>query len=115
MTIDVASAAATLKLEREKLVHQLHELGADESGALTGDMDYGDTFADAGAVTAERTEVLGLVDGLKRMLDEIDAALAKIDEGTYGTCINCGNEIGSERMEFRPTSVLCVTCKSNGA
>jgi len=112
MTIDLAQAEVTLRDERKKLVHQLHELGADESGELTGEVDFGDTFADAGAVTAKRTEVLGFVDGLKRMLDDVDMALGQIEDGTYGTCTKCGSVIGAARMEFRPTSVLCVSCKS---
>lgn len=101
-----------LQEERARLVHQLDELGASESGDLTGDVDYGDGFADAAAATAERTEVLGLVENLKVALDEVDEALAAIDDGTYGTCRTCGNEIGDARLEFRPASVQCVTCKS---
>ncbi len=111
-TIDLASAKAALDDERAKLVHQLHELGADESGELTGDVDYGDAFADAGAATAERTEVLGLVERLKRSLDEIDVALGKIEEGTYGLCEECGKPIGAARLEIRPQARFCMECKS---
>ncbi|HSR44390.1 MAG TPA: TraR/DksA C4-type zinc finger protein [Acidimicrobiia bacterium] len=75
-------------------------------------MQFGDGFADAGAATAERTEVLGLVESLKRQLDSVDAALAKLDAGTYGRCAKCDKEIGAARMEARPTSVLCMDCKS---
>jgi DnaK suppressor protein len=113
MTIDIASAEASLIEEREKLLHQLHELGADENGDLTGEVDYGDAFADAAAATAERTEVLGLVETLKRLLEDVDAALVRIGDGTYGICADCGKQIGVARMEFRPTSRLCVDCKSN--
>ena len=113
MTIDIASAEANLRAEREKLIHQLHQLGADENGDLTGDVDYGDAFADAAAATAERTEVIGLVDTLKQLLDDVDAALGRIGEGKYGVCAECGKTIGAARMEFRPTSRLCVDCKSN--
>ena len=98
--------------ERARLVHQLQELGADETGDLTGDIDFGDAFADAAAATAERTETMGIVDNLKRQLDEVDRALAKIEDGTYGACSKCGNDIGAARLEFRPESVLCVDCKS---
>jgi RNA polymerase-binding protein DksA len=108
----VAEAEARLREERANLLHQLTELGADESGDLVGDVEFAEGFADAAAVTAERTEVLGLVDSLKRMLDNIDAALARIDEGTYGTCARCGNEIGEARLEFRPESIYCVGCKT---
>ena len=113
-TVDRDKATATLETERERLVHQLAELGADEDGDLTGDVDFGDAFADAAAATAERTETLGIVDALKHQLDDVDAALAKIDAGTYGTCEKCGKAIGEARLEFRPASILCVDCK-NGA
>ena len=112
MTIDIPAAEAALTAEREKLVHQLHELGSDESGGLTGEVDYGDAFADAAAATAERTEVLGLVDGIKRALTDVDSALAKIGDGSYGVCERCGKSIGAARMEYRPTSTRCVDCKS---
>lgn len=101
---------ARLRAEREQIVHQLSELGASESGDLSRDMDFGEGFADAGAATAERTEVLGLVESLKRSVDEIDQALASLAEGTYGTCANCGKEIGAARLDFRPSSIYCVDC-----
>ena len=113
-TVDRVKAAATLEHERARLVHQLAELGADESGELTGEIDFGDAFADAGAATAERTETLGIVDNLKHQLDDVNAAISKLEAGTYGICDRCGNEIGADRLEFRPMSVLCVSCKAKG-
>jgi len=112
MALDIAKAEKALKQERAQLVHQLDELGAAESGELRSDLDFGESFADAAAVTAERTEILGVVDSLKGQVDEIDTALARIETGTYGTCDNCGEDIGVDRLEFRPASVLCVSCKS---
>jgi DnaK suppressor protein len=113
-TFTAAQAEARLREERARLCHQLKELGADESGELRGDVDYGEGFADAAAVTAERTEVIGLVDSLKRNLDDIDAALTRIEEGQYGICARCGKEIGAARLEFRPESIYCVECKTRG-
>ncbi len=111
--VDIGSARTSLTAERVRVVHQLHELGANENGDLRADHDFGDGgFADAGAATAERTEVLGLVETLKSQLDDIDAALARIDEGSYGTCANCGSEIPAVRLEARPASILCVDCKT---
>jgi len=112
-TIDPKAAATHLHEDRDKVVHQMVELGSDESGELTGAVDYGDAFADGGAATAERTEVLGLVETLKHHLDDIDQALAKIADGNYGICQNCGEPIGEDRMQFRPTSTYCVDCKNN--
>lgn len=115
MALDIESAEKALKKEREQLVHQLDELGAAESGDLRSDIDFGGSFADAASVTAERTEVLGLVESLKGQLDDVDTALAHIEAGTYGICASCGNEINPDRLEFRPASVLCVNCKTNSS
>lgn len=109
---DVEAAVATLTAEREKLLHQLEELGATPNGELTGEVDYGDGFADAAAATAERAEVLGIVENVVALLSDVDAALAKVEEGTYGVCESCGKAIGAARMEYRPTSRYCIDCKS---
>ncbi|HEY7565766.1 MAG TPA: TraR/DksA C4-type zinc finger protein [Acidimicrobiia bacterium] len=110
--LNIESARARLEEARARLVRQLAELGSEESGELRSDLVFGDGFADAGAATAERTEVLGLVDTLKGQLDGVDAALSRIAEGKYGICANCGKEIDPARMEARPESVVCVSCKN---
>ena len=115
MTLDIEAAKKALTKERAHLVHQLDELGAAETGDLRADLDFGGSFADAAAVTAERTEVLGLVESIKGQVDDVDKALAAIEAGTYGRCEGCGKEIGADRMEFRPASVLCVDCKAKAA
>ncbi len=114
-TVDLAKAKSALLKERAHLVHQLEELGAAESGDLRPDLDFGDSFADAGSVTAERTEVLGLVDSIKGQLDDVDSALAHIETGDYGTCVRCGKDIPRARLEARPASILCVDCKTAAA
>lgn len=111
--IDLTRATAALDDERKTLIHQLEELGADESGEMTGEVDFGDAFADAGAATAELTETLGLVENLKLQLQDVDAAIEKIADGSYGVCVDCGKEIGTARLEFRPNSIRCVTCKAS--
>jgi DnaK suppressor protein len=112
MTIDLESARTQLEQAKARLIRQLSELGSEEDGDLRSDMVFGDGFADAGAATAERTEVLGLVETLKGQLDGVEAALARIANGGYGICVNCGKEIPAARMEARPESVYCVDCKS---
>jgi RNA polymerase-binding protein DksA len=114
-TLDIAGAEKALREERAHLVHQLDELGAAETGDLRADIDFGGSFADAAAVTAERTEVLGVVESLKAQLANVDQALGKIQAGTYGTCEDCGKEIPTARLEARPESVRCVDCKTKAA
>ena len=107
-TLDIEA----IRQDLEKARDQLDELGATPSGDLRSDVDYGDSFADAGAVTAERTERLGLVDALVGQLREVEKALERIEQGTYGICAECGKEIPPARLEARPESTLCVDCKS---
>ncbi|MET0565477.1 MAG: TraR/DksA C4-type zinc finger protein [Acidimicrobiia bacterium] len=114
-TLDIAGAEKALHKERAHLVHQLDELGAAETGDLRVDIDFGGSFADAAAVTAERTEVLGVVESLKAQLANVDQALGKIAAGTYGICEDCGKAIPEARLEARPESVRCVDCKSKVA
>ena len=111
-SIDLQEARKALQDERANLVHQLEELGATESGDLRADVDYGESFSDAAAATAERTERLGIVESLKTMLDDVDGALRRIEDGSYGVCTNCGNSISPARLQFRPESAYCVDCKS---
>ncbi|CAN5272361.1 MAG: TraR/DksA family transcriptional regulator [Acidimicrobiia bacterium] len=106
------AAVAVLHEEREKLIRQLGDLGANEQGDLTGDVEFGDGFADAAAATAERTEVLGLVENLTTLLADVDTALKRVADGTYGICDSCGEPIGAERMNYRPISRYCFDCKS---
>lgn len=110
--INLDSARTQLEQARARLVHQLSELGSEETGELRSDLVFGDGFADAGAATAERTEVIGLVDTLKGQLDEVDTALVRIAEGKYGICVNCGKQIDPARMEARPESIYCIDCKA---
>ncbi len=112
MTINIESARTQLEQARVRLIRQLAELGSEETGDLRSDMVFGDGFADAGAATAERTEVLGLVETLKGQLSGVERALQRIEQGKYGICVNCGKEIAAARMEARPESVYCVDCKA---
>lgn len=113
-SLDIDDIRTNLEGQRERLVGQLEELGATPSGDLRADVNFGEGFADAASATAERTERIGLVDNLKGQLDEVEGALARIEEGTYGTCATCGNEISPARLEARPESTLCLECKSAG-
>jgi DnaK suppressor protein len=102
-----------LPSERAKLIGQLEKLGATEDGELKAGLGLDKEFADAGAVTVERTKLLGLADSLYPQVQKIDAAAVSIDEDSYGTCASCGEAIPPARLEARPSSLLCVACKTN--
>jgi DnaK suppressor protein len=66
----------------------------------------------AGIVEERRRGLeLSLEESAEHLLAEIDAALARIDEGVYGTCCRCGGRIGDERLEALPWATKCIECK----
>jgi DnaK suppressor protein len=73
--------------------------------------DAGDDPADAGAKTFEREHELALTHNARELLVQTEQAIARIDNGTYGTCDSCGEPIGKARLQAFPRAVLCVSCK----
>ena len=66
------------------------------------------------AVDLQQTDVdQAVLDNEKALLAEVQQALARIDNGTYGICTNCGQPIPEERLEAIPWASLCVTCEPN--
>lgn len=112
----LAEVRATLEEERAQHMQLLDEHGADPHSEEIRSLDVGnDGFADSGQATEERAELLALIVNARDRVRDIDAALARMDEGNYGICITCGNEIPAGRLEIRPLSVQCVTCASQSA
>lgn len=99
-----------LEKERSSIEHQLAEHGAVAEGDDVS-MSMNEGFADSAQATAERSQMISMIDGLRGQLAEVGAALRRIDEGTYGKCESCGQDIPIERLEAIPTARLCVTCK----
>ena len=63
----------------------------------------------------ERAQVAALTASAQRTLEEVDAALERLADGTYGVCQNCGRPIASARLAARPTATLCVDCAQRAA
>jgi RNA polymerase-binding protein DksA len=82
-----------------------HELQRD-SGEGSGDDQ-----ADAGTKTFEREHELSLANNSRDLLAQVDRALSRLDNGTYGVCENCGQPVGKARLQAFPRATLCVTCK----
>jgi RNA polymerase-binding transcription factor DksA len=61
-------------------------------------------------LSAEWSRLSGLHDGARDELEQVDAALARMDAGTYGVCANCGRSIPAARLRVRPFAELCVPC-----
>ena len=97
-----------LQEERDRLRDQLQRLGHGPGARL----DFDENFADSGQVTAERGEVDALAGSLSENLAEIEAALTKLENGTYGQCEDCGQAIAPARLEAMPSARYCITCAS---
>ena len=99
---------AALEQERSDLRARLTEMG----GLSGGDLPFDQNFADSSQVTAERGEVEALAGSLRESLNDVEAALAKLDKGTFGVCEGCGQPIAPARLEAKPAARLCMECAS---
>ena len=115
-TIDVESFKTRLLEERmrtRKAIAYLHEENRgtteDEARELSGGSD--NHLADIATHTYDRELDSTLEESEEQHLAHIDAALKRIEEGAYGTCDNCGQEIHVERLEAMPWATLCIDCK----
>ncbi|HLT69197.1 MAG TPA: TraR/DksA C4-type zinc finger protein [Acidimicrobiales bacterium] len=91
-----------LEDERARLEAQIAALEVGSDGS------YDDNFADSGQVTAEQSENLALLNQLNDQLEEIEHALSKMDDGTYGVCEVCGRPIAEARLEAMPATRFCI-------
>jgi RNA polymerase-binding protein DksA len=115
-TIDVESFKTRLLEERErtrKAIAYLHEENRgtteDEARELSGGFD--NHLADIATHTYDRELDSTLESSEEVHLSHVEAALRRIDEGTYGVCENCGRPIQPERLEAMPWVTLCIDCK----
>jgi DnaK suppressor protein len=104
----LADLRASLEEERASLRAQLADLGFGDEGGLS----YDANFADSSQVTAERGEAEALAGTLRDSLAEVEHALAKLDDGTYGACERCGEPIAPARLEAMPAARYCINCAS---
>lgn len=109
--MDPQTAKQALLQLRSRLVDQNVELGEslsvsleDESGEETSDQHPGDV----GTVTYTRELDLSLQDNTERLLAQVDRALEKIEEGTYGICDRNGHPIEPGRLDAKPYATLCL-------
>ncbi len=68
--------------------------------------------ADRATVESDRAFTLRIRDRERRLIKKIRAAITRIEDGTYGICEECGEDIGVPRLKARPVTRLCINCKS---
>jgi DnaK suppressor protein len=103
-----------LKEEREHLTKELEQLKA--GAPIIGETKEGSPYGKKEEGAAEAFELekrLALEKRLMESRTEVEHALDKFEQGTYGLCDNCGKSIRAERLEVFPQASLCLNCKAN--
>ena len=111
-TLDIDHFKQRLLDERARVQEALDYLHEENPGSITDetgeDAVYDNHLADTATVTFDRELDYTLEENEENLLAEIDAALKRIEDGTYGTCRICGRPIGEERLEAVPWTTLCI-------
>jgi RNA polymerase-binding protein DksA len=113
MSIDTEHFRKALEAQKELLESTIahHDIGGSSLTEETGELSSGGTdnhLADTASETYERQLDEGLEEDATRQLREVEEALVRLDDGTYGTCAVCGKPIGEERLEAVPSTTLCI-------
>jgi RNA polymerase-binding protein DksA len=109
---ELAEVRGTLEAERDRLRNEISSAEAELNELLRDSGDgSGDDQADAGSKTFEREHEMSVANNSRDLLMQVEHALARIGDGSYGTCESCGQPIGKARLQVFPRATLCVTCK----
>ena len=113
MTIDTDRFRDALLKQKELLESTIahHDIGGATQTEETGELSSpgaDNHLADTASETFERELDEGLEEDALRQLREVEEALGRIDDGSYGTCSACGKPIGEERLEAVPWTSLCI-------
>ena len=114
----MSDPVSRLEQLRADLRAQAASLGAqfDEIVAAAESSNLDDEHDPEGATIGfERAQTAALLESVKVRLAEVDAALARVRGGEYGSCASCGRPIERERLEARPTALTCVACATREA
>jgi RNA polymerase-binding transcription factor DksA len=104
--------------EREQALARLASLTGDHESIVAASLDTNadDEHDPEGATIAfERSQIGALVRQVRHHVDEVDAALRRVEDETYGVCESCGGDIGAPRLEALPAARLCIGCASRRA
>ena len=109
--MDTSRIRETLVERRSALDAELRELTAvprDPAAAVS----FGKRIGDGTTEAVERINQTAAARSISASMTEVDRALAKLDEGSYGLCDGCGTAIPAERLEAIPWTALCIRCSA---
>lgn len=104
-----------LEFFRELLNERLKTILGEAEKTVKGMTNDRDSFpdpTDRANLETDRNFLLRIRDRERKLIGKIKEALARIDDGTFGICEECGEEISEERLKARPMTTLCIDCKT---
>jgi RNA polymerase-binding transcription factor len=114
MAVDVERFKGLLEEERRRVLDAIEYLHKENPGSIeeeTEDETTDNHIAETATATLDREIDYTLEENSEHVLSEIEGALVRIEEGTYGTCVNCGKPIAEERLAAIPWATYCIDCK----
>ncbi len=114
MPIDADRFRDELLAERRRVLDAIEYLQKENPGSIedeTEEMPIDNHMAETATVTLDREIDYTLEENSEHVLAAIDAALKRIEDGTFGTCQTCGQEIGEDRLSAIPWATQCIDCK----
>jgi RNA polymerase-binding protein DksA len=103
---DADATRGALRDERKRLIVE-----RDDVIVAPGQMTYGSQAAAASQVFEQQRD-LALRDRAEQQLELVDAALARLDDGTFGTCLRCARPVAPARLEALPWAAHCIECQT---
>ena len=109
--METTVARKRLEEMRDDLDRTIARLQGERPGPAAGS-GYPQDSADAGSTLSEADRTDALLHTARDQRDEVLDALARIEAGSYGRCVDCGNQIRQERLDARPDAARCVSCQA---
>lgn len=115
ISLDLDSARRELQAHLTRVDHELSELEKTRDSVREGKDEtagYGNGVGEAASETSSQERDRALIENLEHVRGQVESALGRIEDGSYGTCETCGKPIPLERLEALPFAGQCVACKS---
>ncbi|MDH3359523.1 MAG: RNA polymerase-binding protein DksA [Desulfobulbaceae bacterium] len=100
---------------KKKLEEMINDLLSEAEKTIHDMTDSNDNYpdpTDRATAESDRNFELRIRDRERKLISKIKAAIERIEEGAYGICDECGDEISKSRLEARPVTTLCINCKT---
>ncbi len=107
-SLDIEYFRDLLKKMRQDIQHK----GESTIEDMTEDREMYADPADRASAESDRAFILRLRDRDRKLIQKIDQALERIENGSFGICDDCGDDISTARLKARPVTTLCIKCKS---